>query len=177
MALLVRTAGDPGSLAADVARALREIDPALAPYEVMTMARRQEVTHWGETFLSRLLGSFALVGVVLACIGSYGLTAYSAARRRREMGLRLAIGATAADLQRLLLGGGARLAVLGVVLGLPPALLVARGLEGILYGVSAWDPAVWLTLPPLLVAVVLLACWLPARRASRTEPSVALRQE
>jgi putative ABC transport system permease protein len=177
MALLVRAAGDPAGVAGDVARALREIDPALAPYDVLTMTRRQEVSHWSETFLGRLFAGFAAAGLLLACIGSYGLTAYAAERRRREMGLRLAIGATAADLQKLLLHRGARLAIAGVLLGLAPALAAARVLEGLLYGVSAWNPAVWLTLPAAIVGVVLVACWLPARRASRVDPATALRQE
>lgn len=177
MALLVRTAGDPAALAAEVGRTLRAVDPALAPFDVATMERRKEISHWAETFIGRLFGGFALAGLLLACIGSYGLTAYAAERRRRELGLRLAVGATAADLQRLLLGRGMRLAVLGVLLGLPPAVAVARVFEGMLYGVSPWEPGVWLTLPPVIVAVVLVACWLPARRASRTEPAAALRQE
>jgi putative ABC transport system permease protein len=177
MALLVRTAGDPAALAADVGRALRQVDPALAPYDVLTMERRQEVSHWGELFLGRLFGGFAVAGLLLSCVGSWGLTAYTAARRRRELGLRLAIGATASDLQKLLVGGGVRLAVAGVAIGLVPAVAAARALESVLFEVSAWDPAVWLGLPPLLVAVVLLACWLPARRASRTEPAIALRQD
>lgn len=177
MALLVRGAGDPASLGVEVTRALREVDPALAPYDVMSMARRREVTHWAERFLGNLFGGFALGGLLLACIGAYGLTAYGAQRRRRELGLRLAVGATVADLQRLLIGGGVRLAVLGVALGLVPAFGAARALESILYGVSAWDPRVWLALPALLVGVVLVACWVPARRASRTDPAAVLRQE
>ena len=177
MALLVRTSGDPEALAAEVGRTLRAVDPALAPYDVATMERRQEVSHWAESFLGRLFGGFALAGLLLSCIGSYGLTAYAAERRRRELGLRLAVGATAADLQRLLLGRGARLAVRGVLLGLPPAVAVAKSFEGMLYGVSPWEPGVWLTLPPLIVGVVLVACWLPARRASRAEPATVLRQD
>jgi predicted permease len=177
MSLLVRGAGDPERFVADVGRVLREVDPALAPYDVLTMERRREVTHWAERFLGRLFGGFAVAGLLLCCIGSYGLTAYAAARRRRELGLRMAVGATVRDLERLLLGSGARLALLGVLLGLPPALLAARALEGILFGVSPWDPAVWLALPALLAGVVLLACWLPARRASRRDPAAALRQD
>ena len=177
MALLVRTDGDPGPLAAALPRALREVDPGLAPYDLMTMEQRRLVTHWSERFLGRLFGGFATAGLLLACIGSYGLMAFAAARRRREMGLRLAIGATAADLLRLQLGSGARLALGGMLLGLPLAAAVARALAGVLYGVSAWDPKVWLVLPPLLVAVVLLAAYVPARRASLTEPATALRQE
>jgi predicted permease len=177
MALLVRADGDPASLAIGVPRVLRAIDPALAPYDVMTMAQRNVVTHWGESLLSRLFTGFAAIGLLLSCLGSYGLMAFAAARRHREMGLRLAIGATAADLLRLQLRSGARLAVAGVLLGLPLALLVASALQGVLYGVSAWDPRIWLLLPPLLMAVVLLACYLPARRASLTEPAAALRVE
>jgi hypothetical protein len=177
MALLVRTDGDPAALATGVPRALREVDPALAPYDLMTMTRRNVVTHWGEGLLSRLFAGFACIGLLLSCLGSYGLMAFAAARRHREMGLRLAIGATTRDLLRLQLRSGARLAMGGVLLGLPLALLVARALEGILYGVSAWDPRVWLLLPALLIAVVLFACYLPARRASLTEPAAALRVE
>jgi predicted permease len=177
MALLVRADGDPAAAAGEVPRALREVDPALAPFDLLTMVERNGVTHWGEILLGRLFTGFAATGLLLSCIGSYGLMAFAAARRHREMGLRLAVGATAGDLLRLHLRKGARLAAGGVLLGLPLAALVARALEGTLYGVSAWDLRVWLLLPALLMAVVLAACYLPARRASLTEPAAALRAE
>jgi predicted permease len=177
MAVLVRASVDPAPLAAAVPRALRDVDPGLAAFDVLTMDQRRLVTHWGERFLGRLFAGFAAAVMLLACVGTYGLMSYAAARRRRELGLRLAVGASSTDLVRLLLGSGVRLAVLGLLVGLPLAGIAARMLQGLLFGLSAWDPGIWLSLPALLLAVVLGACWLPARRASLTPPAVALRQE
>jgi putative ABC transport system permease protein len=105
------------------------------------------------------------------------LTAYWAAQRTREIGVRLAIGADRRDILRLLLGRGAWLALAGVAVGTPLAIAAARGVEGLLYRVSPWDAAVWTTMPIALVLAVLLASFAPARRASRIDPALALRHE
>jgi predicted permease len=177
MALLVRTSGDPAALAASLRTAVRQIDPAIAPFDMQTMAERRRMTSWGERFIGNTFGAFGLAALLLACVGAYGLTAYWAAQRTREIGVRLAIGADRRDILRLLLGRGAWLALAGVAVGTPLAIAAARGVEGLLYRVSPWDAAVWTTMPIALVLAVLLASFAPARRASRIDPALALRHE
>ena len=177
MAVLVRAQGDPARLIPLLARALAEVDPAFAAYDVLTMERRREMTGWGERFIGRTFSGLAAASLFLACIGTYGLLSYAVSQRRRELGVRLAIGATAGQIVRLLLGDGARLAAVGTLLGVPLALLTALAVRGLLFGVSPWEPGLWLGLPATLLAAVLLACYLPARRAGAIEPSTALRQD
>jgi putative ABC transport system permease protein len=177
MAFLVRTTGNPASLAPTARRAVREADPAFAAFDLMTMADRRLFTSWGERFLGRTFGAFAVTGLLLACLGAYGLTAYSAAQRAREIGVRLAIGAQPRDIVRLLLGRGGRLALVGAVAGLPLAFAAARLLQGMLFRVSPWDPRVWAGVPVALVATMLLANFIPARRASQADPAASLRHE
>jgi ABC-type antimicrobial peptide transport system permease subunit len=143
----------------------------------MSMKERRRVTSWGEHFLGRTFAAFALAAVFLACLGAYGLTAHAAAHRTREIGIRIAIGATRYDIVRLLLGNGTRLAVIGALAGLPLAIAAARLLEGQLFRVSPWAAGMWLALPLVLVGAVLIASFLPAQRASLTDPVIALRQE
>lgn len=115
--------------------------------------------------------------MLLACIGAYGLTAYSAARRTREIGVRVALGATRRDIIALLLGRDGRLALAGIVAGLPMAVVAARLLESLLFDVWPWHASVWLLTPVALLAAVLTASFLPARRASLADPAAALRAE
>ena len=177
LALMVRTDGDPAALAPALRRVVREVDPAFATYDVLTMSRRRAVTTWGERFIGRTFALFSLTALALACIGVYGLTAHAAAQRRTEIGVRLAIGAQPADIVRLLLRRGVLLALLGLAAGLPLAIAAARMVAGLLFRVSPWDAQVWTLLPLLLVAAVLLASFVPARRASRLNPLDALRAE
>jgi putative ABC transport system permease protein len=177
MALLVRTRTNPGSIASDARAAVRRVDPAFAAFDVLTMTDRRLATNWGERFLGRTFAAFAVAAVLLACLGIYGLTAYSAAQRTREIGVRLAIGARPADIIRMLLGRGATLAAIGGVVGLPLAFAAARMIEGLLFRVSPWELSTWIALPTLLIASVLAASFLPARRASRIDPAIALRVE
>jgi predicted permease len=177
MAVLVRSAGDPGTLAASVRSAIRDVDPAFAIYDLLTMAERRVQTQWGERFIGRTFAAFAIVALLLACVGAYGLTAHAAAQRTREIGLRMAIGATRGDIIRLLLGRGIRLAALGIGAGLPAAAAGAFLLQGMLFRVSAWDPGFWLAVPLSLLVPVIVANFLPARRAARSDPAVALRHE
>ncbi|HXT52741.1 MAG TPA: ADOP family duplicated permease [Thermoanaerobaculia bacterium] len=176
-AVLVRAEGDPSRLIPLLPRALAEVDPAFAAYDVLTMERRREVTAWGERFIARTFSGLAAASLFLACIGTYGLLSYAVSQRRRELGVRLAIGATAGEVVRLLLRDGARLAALGTLLGVPLALATALAVRGLLFGVSPWEPSLWIGLPATLLAAVLLACYLPARRAGAIEPSTALRQD
>jgi putative ABC transport system permease protein len=177
MAILVRAATSPGPLAGPLRSAVRDADPAFAAFDVMTMSERRLLTTWGERFIGRTFSLFASAALLLACIGAYGLTAYSAAQRVREIGVRIAVGAERTDIVRLLLGRGARLAALGWLAGLPLAVLSARLLQGLLFGISPWDPRVWGLLPAVLLAMVVLASFVPAWRASLTDPAVVLRQD
>jgi predicted permease len=177
MAMLVRSRTSPASLTSQVAGAVRSVDPAFAAFEVLTMPDRRLFTNWGERFIGRTFGAFAITALLLACLGIYGLTAYSAAQRTREIGVRLAIGARPIDIVRLFLGRGARLAVIGGLMGLPLAAGAARLVEGLLFRTSPWEISVWVALPAALVTAVLLASFLPARRASLTDPATALRTE
>jgi putative ABC transport system permease protein len=177
MAILVRTPNPPGTLAGSLRATVREVDPAFAAFDVMTMSERRLFTTWGERFIGRTFAFFAGAALLLACIGAYGLTAYSAAQRVREIGVRIAVGATRGDIIRLLLGRGVRLAAIGALAGLPLALASARLVEGLLFQVSPWDPRVWTVLPIVLFGMVLVASFVPAHRASLTDPSVTLRQE
>jgi predicted permease len=177
MAYLVRASGNPAALASGVPRALREVDPAFAAYETLTMRDRRVFTHWSERFLGRTFAGFAVAALLLASLGVYGLMAFAATERTREIGVRLALGATGADIVRLLLSRGARIAVLGLGVGLPLAMTTARLVEGLLFEVSPWRATPWIAVPLLLTAAVLAANYLPARRASRTDPAEALRRD
>jgi predicted permease len=177
MALMLRTAGDPAGVAPSVRGAIHEVDPASAPFDMQTMIERRRSTSWGERFMGNMFAGFGFSALLLACIGAYGLTAYSAAQRTREIGVRLAIGAGRAHILRLLIGRGARLAVIGLAVGAPIAAAAAGGVERLLFRVSPWDPGVWAMVPIALVAAVLLASYAPAHRASRIDPAAALRQE
>jgi predicted permease len=177
MAVLLQTAGDPSTVAPSVRAAIREIDPAVAPFDMQTMIERRRATSWGERFIGNMFAGFGLAALLLACVGAYGLTAYSAAQRTREIGVRMAVGAGRVDILRLLIGRGARLALIGIVVGAPLASAAAGGVQRLLFRVSPWDPAVWAAMPIALVAAVLLASYAPAHRASRIDPATALKQE
>jgi predicted permease len=177
MGLMLRTEAAPGAMATSVRSAIREIDPAIAAYDLQTMPERRRTTSWGERFIANTFAAFGLAALVLACVGAYGLTAYSAAQRAREIGVRMAVGADRRDILALLLGRGTRLALAGVVAGAPLAVVAASAVAGLLFRVSPWDPAVWAAMPIALVAAVLFASFGPARRASLADPAAALRHE
>jgi ABC-type antimicrobial peptide transport system permease subunit len=166
---------DPASITMQARVAVRDVDSSFAAFDVLTMTDRRLVTNWGERFLGRTFAAFAIAAVLLACLGIYGLTAYSAAQRTREIGVRLAIGAQPTDIVRLFLARGVTLGAIGAALGLPLAVAAARMIEEELFRVSPWDLPVWTLLPLVLIASVLLASFLPARQASLTDPSIALR--
>lgn len=177
MALLVKADASPLQLAQAARRVVHGVDPAFAAFDVMTMDERRRFTMWGERFIGRTFGAFALAALLLACIGAYGLTAYAALQRTREIGVRIAIGATRTDIIRLLLARDGRLALGGMIVGLPAAVVAARLLESLLFQVSPWQPGVWILTPMALLVAILLASFLPARRASLTDPAEALRAE
>jgi ABC-type antimicrobial peptide transport system permease subunit len=124
-----------------------------------------------------LMTIFGSAALVLAAIGIYGLMAYSVQQRTPEIGIRLALGAESGVVRRMILRQGLTLALVGVVIGLASAFGLTRVIASLLFGVKAWDPLVFVTVPVLLTAVALLAVWWPARRASRVDPTIALRYE
>jgi putative ABC transport system permease protein len=172
-----RTAGDPELLAGGLRQAVLQTDPDLPVYRVRTLEEVVADSLADQRFSATLLGLFALLALVLASVGVYGVISYSVTRRTHEMGLRMALGAERREVRRLVVVQGMRVAGLGVALGLVVALAATRFLEGMLYGVTTTDPATLLAVPAVLLLVALLATILPAVRATRVDPVVALRSE
>ncbi|HEU4630739.1 MAG TPA: ABC transporter permease [Gemmatimonadaceae bacterium] len=175
--LALRVRGEPLAVVPSLTRMLHAIDPRLPLRDVATgeALARQTVTR--QRFTMRLLLAFAALATLLAGIGLYGVIAYAVARRTREIGVRLAVGASAARVQRHVLLEGARLAGTGLAVGLVAAAAASRALAGLLYGVTPHDPATFAGVALVLGLVALVASWLPARRAARVDPLVALRAE
>ena len=132
---------------------------------------------WAQRLSAGLLAVFGMLALVLATIGIYGVVSYLVAHRVREFGIRMALGATAADVQLMLLREGIRLVATGVVVGLAIALIASRSLESMLFVVSSRDAVTFILVPAILTLVAILACWIPAQRATRVDPMVALRDE
>ncbi|HEV3279446.1 MAG TPA: ABC transporter permease [Terriglobia bacterium] len=175
--LTMRTAGDPESLVAAVRQEIHTLDPDLPVYEVQTMDHLVREAAADNRFQMLLFGVFAGVGLVLAAVGIYGVISYSVTQRTHEIGIRLALGAKRGEVLKLIVSDGMRLALAGAVLGLAGALGLSRFLGGLLYGVKATDPATFAVVFLVLTAVALIACYLPARRATKVDPMVALRYE
>ncbi len=175
--LLVRTRTDPAGIAPAVRAIARELDPALPVFGVETLA--STVTHslGQRRFAVTLLGAFAALALLLAAIGVHGVLSYAVAQRHREIGVRLALGADAGAVRALIVGQGARLAALGLAIGVPCALAGARLLRSLLFGVRAADGLTLAGVAITLAVVALAASWLPARRAARLDPIRALRSE
>jgi putative ABC transport system permease protein len=169
--------GGGTALAAAVERAARALDPDAPVSDVITMTQAVAEQFAAPKFYVVLLGAFAGVALVLAAVGVYGVISYSVARRTREIGIRLALGAMRADPFRLVVGNGMRLAAAGGAIGLAGALGVTRYLRTLLYGVGPTDPATFALVTVVLGAVALAACAIPAWRAARTDPVVALRSQ
>jgi len=173
----VRATTDPASLAPLVRAEVRRIDPNVPLAEVKAMPRVISERNFEPRVYGLMFSIFAVSALVLAVIGIYGVMAYSVAQRTHEFGVRMALGAQPQDVLLLVLRAGIRLVVIGLAIGVPAAFAMGRGLGGLLYGVKPGDPATFVGIPLLLGAVALLASMVPARRATRVEPIVALRND
>ncbi len=173
----VRASGDPARVTGEVRQAIHSVDANLPIIKVTPLATQVNHALVQQRLISGLVGFFALLGLLLACVGLYGIMAYSVERRTHEIGIRMALGAERANVLRLVVWQGAKLALAGVVLGLAAALALTRLLASLLYGVQPADPATFLAAALLLGAVAALAAYLPARRATKVDPMTALRYE
>jgi putative ABC transport system permease protein len=171
------TGGDPKALVSAVRREVQAIDPAQPIGAIATMEENIAASLATRRLTMTLLGTFAALALLLASVGLYGVMALSVTQRTRELGIRLALGADRADVFRLVLGQGAVLIGIGLGLGLLGALAAGRSLASLLYGVQAIDLAALATAVFSLSVVAMLACFFPARRATRVDPMVALREE
>jgi hypothetical protein len=173
----LRTATEPAALIPAVRRTLWSLDRATIPPEMgLPEGAFQALVQPRRTFL-KFLGFFALTGVMLAAIGIYGVLAHLVTRRTREIGVRMALGASRADVLALTLRTGARLVALGVAAGLAVSFTATRLIQSKLFGIASTDPTTYLAVVALLSLAALLACWLPARRAAKVHPMEALRHE
>ncbi len=177
LALAVRTRAEPASLIAAVRHAVMAVDKDQPLFRVQTMQQVVEDSVAGRRFQMSLLVAFATIAVGLAGIGIYGLMSYTVNQRTHEIGIRMALGAKRADVLHLVVRHGMMLAIVGVVLGTVGAFLLTRFLSGMLYGVGVNDPTTLLSVATLLIGVAALASYIPARRATRVDPMVALRYE
>ncbi|MEO8295353.1 MAG: ABC transporter permease [Gemmatimonadota bacterium] len=177
MSLVLRTTADPGSLGSKLREAVSAQDPGLPIYDLQTMDELVKNRTQGDKIMPRLLGIFGGVALVLAVLGVYSVMAYMVTQRTKEVGIRLALGADGNDILKLVVGQGSRLAITGTLVGLGLAALTTRALSAFLFGVSAFDPLVFGGVTLALLGAALLASLIPARRASRVSPLIALRAE
>jgi putative ABC transport system permease protein len=175
--LLVRTTGDPATLAEAIRRETKAVIPNLPPPLIRTMDDLLSETVAQPRLQAGLLSLFAGVALLLAAVGLYGVLAYAVTQRQREIGVRLALGAQKRKVLSLVIAQGMKLVLTGMVIGIVAALALTRVIRSLLYGVTPTDPATLAVVSLLLLAVTLLACWLPARRAARVDPMEALRYE
>jgi putative ABC transport system permease protein len=177
LSLILRSTGDPVPLNAAARREVAAMNPDLAVYSTTTLSQVLAEAVTEERFIMLLVASFAVVAIVLAAVGVYGVMAYGVSERTREIGIRLAFGARTRDVLRLVVGEGLALAVLAVALGLVAAWGATRAMTSLLYGVSAADGTTYASVALMLLLVALIACYLPARRAARMDPVSAIRSE
>ena len=175
--VLVRTTGDPRSLADNARAVVRSLDPNQPVADIRTMEQVAGATVARPRLNLLLLGGFAILALLLAAIGIYGVISYSVTQRRAEIGVRVALGASRPDVLRLVVGQGVRLTLAGLLVGLAGALVLTRLMTSLLFGVEPTDPLTLATVAAFLAAVALLASWIPARRAAATDPAIALRAE
>jgi putative ABC transport system permease protein len=177
LALAVRVSGKPSEIVGAARAEIRAAGSDLMLTNIATLDEQVEQSLLQERLLATLASLFGLLALLLACIGLYGVISYNVARRTREIGIRMALGARAGDVSKLVVRQGLALALVGMAIGLAIALAATRFLESLLYDVSATDPLTFIVGGAFLVFVALLACWIPARRATKVDPMVALKYE
>jgi putative ABC transport system permease protein len=177
MAFTLRTAGDPDSVVNSAREAIWSVDKNQPVIRVVSMEEAVKETMAIRRITMSLLALFGVAALSLACVGAYGVISQGVIQRTREIGVRMALGATRQNVLAMILREGARLALVGAAIGILLAFLLTRLMSSMLYGVSAHDPLTFLIIPALLFAVALAACLIPARRATKVNPMVALRYE
>jgi putative ABC transport system permease protein len=177
MMLLMRTNVDPRSLAGSIRKEAQALDRVVPAWSMKTMTEHLTYALWAPNMAASLSLAFGVVAILLSSIGLYSVMAYVVSQRTREVGIRMALGANRADVMKMITVQGMRLAVIGVVVGLLLSLALARALSALLIGVSGYDVTTFVIVSTLLVLVALIACYLPARRATKIDPLVALRYE
>jgi putative ABC transport system permease protein len=176
-AVIVRSTADPSALLPGIRSAVQSLDPNLPVFEVRQLEDILADNSSSRRLAVTLIGSFALLALLLAGIGIYGVVSYLVTQRRQEIGIRIALGASAQNVLSMVLWQGARLATFGIIAGLAGAFALTRMIASLLFEVSAFDLTIFAIGVIALGALVLLACWLPARRATRIDPLAALRYE
>jgi putative ABC transport system permease protein len=176
-AIMVRTTGDPQSMFAAVRGEVQALDPNLPLFDVTTLTEHMRLALFPAKVAAMVLGVFGLVALLLSAIGIYGITSYAVAQRTHEIGIRMALGAQFGDVLRLVLNHGLKLTLIAAVIGVAGAYAATRAIRSVLYGVSATDPLTFISVSVLLIGVALFACYVPARRATKVDPLVALRNE
>jgi ABC-type antimicrobial peptide transport system permease subunit len=174
--LVLRTPGDPASLVAPLRQAMRELDPSLALTDIATGDEGVSDSLIAPRYLTVLIGMFAAAALILSVVGVYGVMAYFVQQRTRDIGIRLALGGEPAAMRRMVVTQGLRLVVGGIIVGVAAAVLTARLLTTLLFGISATDPWTMTLVPLALMLVAVAACLLPARRAASLDPASILRE-
>ena len=177
MGIALRSTLAQSDLLPSINAAVAAVNKDVPVHDVKTMDSMLSDSGSLRNFDLSLLGAFSLLALSLAAVGVYAVMAYSVSQRTREIGIRIALGAHSRDVLRLILRQGAGLAIAGSIIGVVGAFLLRKMLASLLYGLSANDPLILSIVPCVMVLVILLACWLPARRATRIDPIVALRYE
>jgi putative ABC transport system permease protein len=177
MGLVMKLAGDSLALSPSLRREISALDPAVPLYDIKSMSQRYSEFLAYPRFRAALMGTFAGLTLILAAIGFYGVLSHVVVQRTQEIGVRMALGARKGEVLRMVVLRGTKLAVVGVCSGTIAGLTLTRTMAALLYGVGANDPATFAFAATLLISIALLACYLPARRAAKVDPIVALRYE
>jgi ABC-type antimicrobial peptide transport system permease subunit len=177
MTIAIRTTGDPHAIVPVLRAAVKEIDSRVPLYQVQTFEEVVTRSFWRQRLQGNVLSVFAVMALVLACVGLYGVIAYAVAQRTRELGVRMALGATQTSVLRLVLGQSLQLVAGGVFIGLTGAWFAVRVLGSLLYGVEAHDARAFVGVPLLLGLFALLSAFIPSRRATKVDPMIAMRAD
>ena len=175
--LIVRAGGDTRTVFADIRKTVSSIDRSMPVFGLMTLTERIGPSLLLPKYAAMLFGAFGVLGTLLAVVGLYGVVSYSVSQRTHEIGVRMALGGQRSDILKLVVGEGMVLTGVGLALGLAGALVLARFISVILYGIGSADPVTFIGISVLMIVVTLEACYIPARRAARVDPVIALADE